>query len=243
MLIKIRNRNYKFYDLEMEPNDSIEKLRLKIADRDGEKSDSFSLMFNSKMLEDNKTLADYNIHEGSFIFVGFLYKINFYGVIYKKGGIGCGCCGGRGDLFGFLSSKTGIPRNELYLVNGKEKIRDKDFDIEEYYFEEYIFKTHDPNKIIKIICEDKQFFVYRPKKIDYNILYESIAKGYYRSVLDIPDNDNDDEKFKSVKQNLLMKYDLVFNGKIIDKNEDLRKIENLKEIALVEKKSNEDKKE
>ena len=40
-----------------------------------------------------------------------------------------------------------------------------------------------------------------------------------------------------------MKYDLVFNGKIIDKNEDLGKIENLKEIALVEKKSNEDKKE
>ena len=46
-----------------------------------------------------------------------------------------------------------------------------------------------------------------------------------------------------MKQNLLMKYDLVFNGKIIDKNEDLGKIENLKEIALVEKKSNEDKKE
>ena len=81
------------------------------------------------------------------------------------------------------------------------------------------------------------------KKIDYNILYESIAKCYYRSVLDIPDKDDDDEKFKSVKQNLLMKYDLVFNGKIIDKNEDLGKIENLKEIALIEKKSNEDKKE
>ena len=46
-----------------------------------------------------------------------------------------------------------------------------------------------------------------------------------------------------MKQNLLMKYDLVFNGKIIDKNKDLGKIENLKEIALVEKKSNEDKKE
>ena len=40
-----------------------------------------------------------------------------------------------------------------------------------------------------------------------------------------------------------MKYDLVFNGKVIGESEDLRKIENLKEIALVEKKSNEDKKE
>ena len=89
----------------MEPNVTIEKLRLKIADRDGGKSDSFSLLFNWKMLEDNKTLADYNIHEGSFIFVGYLYKINFEGVIYKKGGIGCGCCGGRGDFLDFYPLK------------------------------------------------------------------------------------------------------------------------------------------
>ena len=60
------------------------------------------------MLEDNRTLADYYIQKECTIEVGFLYKLNFKGVIYKKAGLGCYCCDGHGDLFGFLSSKTGL---------------------------------------------------------------------------------------------------------------------------------------
>ena len=238
MFIKIRNKFYKYYDLDVEPSDTIENIRAKIVDRDGGDPDNFSLFFAGKMLEDNRTLADYNIQKESIIEVGYLFKLNFEGVTYKKAGLGCPCCGGHGDLFGFISSKTGISREELYLVNGSEIILDKDFDVRKYGFEEYFFKSNS-NKIIKIKFEDKQFapqfFAYRPEKLDYDILLESIAKGYISNFLNWPANDKMLERFK-VK--LYTKHNLIFNGKIIDQSEDLSKIENLNEIIIVSKGSN-----
>ena len=41
MKIRIRNINYQYYWINVEPNDTIENMRLKIAHRDGVKSDSF----------------------------------------------------------------------------------------------------------------------------------------------------------------------------------------------------------
>ena len=55
-------------------------MRVKIADRDGVKSQFFSIFFG-RMLEDNRTLADYNIQKDCTIEVGFLYKLNFEGNI------------------------------------------------------------------------------------------------------------------------------------------------------------------
>ena len=100
----------------------------------------------------------------SWIFV----QIKFWGSNLWKSGIMLPICGANGDLFGFLSSKTGLPRDAFYLVNDSEKIRDEDFNVKKYYFEEYFFKA-EPNKTIKIKYEDKQFFVYRPE-IDYGLL-------------------------------------------------------------------------
>ena len=178
------------------------------------------------MLEDNRTLADYNIQEDSTIQVGYLYNINFEGVIYQKAGTGCSvCCGG--DLFGFLSSKTGIPREELYLVNGSEIILDKDFDVRNYNFDEYYFKTKS-TKIIRINLKGKKFYTYIPEKLDYDLLLESIAKGYFSNYLKWKDCDGIIKKFK----NRLTKFNLLFNGKIIDKSEDFSKIENLNEIII-----------
>ena len=136
------------------------------------------------MLEDNRTLADYNIQEDSTIHVGYLYNINFEGVIYQKWRTGCWvCCGG--DLFGFLSSKTGMPREELYLVNGSEIILDKDFDVRNYHFEEYYF-IKKSTKIIRINFRNIRninFYTYIPEKLDYEILLDSIAKGFLVIIL------------------------------------------------------------
>ena len=131
----IRIRNSQFYYLEVEENDTIENVRLKIAKSEGVEPDSFSLFTSwGKMLEDNRTLADYFIRKESTIEMGFLYKLNFEGIIYKKAGLGCPCCGGHGDLFGFISSKTGLPRDAFYFDNCSEQIRDEDFSVNKYQF-------------------------------------------------------------------------------------------------------------
>ena len=232
MEIRIRNRNFAIHWLDVEQNDTIKNLRLKIANREGLDSDSFSLFYYDKELEDNRTLADYNIQKESLIIMGYLYTLNFEGVIYKKTGMGCSCCGRNGDLFGFISSKTGLPRNAFYLVDGSEKIRDEDFSVKKYHFGEYFyFFKADPNKTIKIKYEDKQFFAYRPslKEIenDEDILYESIARSYCSSISDL----FIEKRIEKFKKKLYSRYDLESNGESID----LSEIENLTEITLVDK--------
>ena len=71
----------------------------------------------------------------------------------------------------------------MYLINGSEIILDKDFDIKKQKFDEYFFKINS-NKKIKIKFGERQFFAYRPKKLDYDILKESIAKGWLFSIFD-----------------------------------------------------------
>ena len=217
------------YSIDVEKNETIRNVKLKIAKRDDRYPDSFPLFYKGKELEDNRTLDDYNIQKESLLEVGFLFKLNFEGVIYKKTGLGCKCCGGHGDLFGFLSSKTGLPRDAFYLVNGSEKIHDKDFSVKKYSFAEYFFES-DPKKTIRIRIkeEDKQFFAYRPEEINYDILEESIAKAYYCNYYYFP-GFNDDKRLEKIKQRLFSKYslDLIFND-----DEDSEEIENLKEIIL-----------
>lgn len=249
IIIKRNALDQKWFTLDVEPSDTIEEVKkkiLEIPEFSFLSLDTLYLNFWTKYLYyDDWTLKDYCIGENCTLYLcqGYCFYINFEGKKYKKKGPGCSCCGGHGDLFGFISSKTGISREELYLVNGSEIILDKDFDVRKYGFEEYFFKSNS-NKIIKIKFEDKQFapqfFAYRPEKLDYDILLESIAKGYISNFLNWPANDKMLERFK-VK--LYTKHNLIFNGKIIYQSEDLSEIENLNEIIVVKKDSNEDKKE
>lgn len=53
--------------IEVEPSDSIENLKAKIQDKDGILPDLMKLFFDNVLLEDGRTLSDYNIQSGSYI--------------------------------------------------------------------------------------------------------------------------------------------------------------------------------
>ena len=53
--------------LEVEPSDSIESVRAKIQDAEGISPDLMKLFLNNELLEDGRTLSDYNIQAGAYI--------------------------------------------------------------------------------------------------------------------------------------------------------------------------------
>jgi small subunit ribosomal protein S27Ae len=53
--------------IEIEPFDSIESLKAKIQDEDGISTDLMKLYFNGELLEEGRTLSDYNIQQNSYI--------------------------------------------------------------------------------------------------------------------------------------------------------------------------------
>ena len=222
---------YKTNLMKVEQSVSILELKKKVKELQklNQPLDELFILFDGKILEDNRTLADYNITELSSIFIrsGYCYNIIYEGIKYQKKGPGCHCCGG--DIFGFMERETGIPKELFYIDNVPEKIESKDFNIQKTYLKEYIMKTKENMKKIKIKKDDHEFYVYYCEPLNYDKLYELIIERFFAKIGFGKPPPHLKEKWKS-------KTNLIFGDRIIDENEDLNKLENLNELTLIRKK-------
>lgn len=67
MHVTIKSLTGKFFDLLVDPNDSIQDVKQKITDREGVPPSEQRLIFSRQTLDDDLTLSDYNIQPNSVI--------------------------------------------------------------------------------------------------------------------------------------------------------------------------------
>ena len=142
MKIYIKTVTGKKIELDVEPNESIEDVKMKIQHKEGYAPDQQILTWNSRNLEDGKTLEFYNIENKETLLVqlkkrGCNLMTIYVNIDGQKHKMGICICGNVKHIKEQINEKIGIkPEFQELSFNGKilddEKVRTKDLGLNSF---------------------------------------------------------------------------------------------------------------
>ena len=212
--------NYgKTITLDVEQNDTIENIKLKIQDKEGiEPRKQILKTYNKRLDYDSYTVKDYNIYKESTLYLEIRNTGTAFTVVYKDIDYTTpewcpGCANGR-RLKEFMAEETGIEIELIELIHDwviiDEKTSLQEQQLNEKSHIQMVLKNV---KKIKITCDDKEFYIYCKKPLKLNEIKDLIRK----KVVDLKD------------------FDLQHYSTIFDEKEDLNSWGMLDEMTVIRK--------